>query len=417
MTMIDPIYVGNDAIGEFLQYCQQHDLSKFVLVCDNNTFEALGSKVEQALKEQSHDVVTIIHTGEEVVADEHFLLQTLVRAPVEARMFIAVGSGTLTDITRFVSHRTHNKFISFPTAASVDAFTSIGAPLVLDGVKQTIVSQPPVAVFADLRVLMDAPPALSASGFGDMLGKVTSLADWQLGKLLWGEPYDEDIARRARTAVENVLDHAEGVGKGEEESIRYLIEGLNESGLCMMEFGTSRPASGAEHHISHYLEMKLLQENRPAILHGAKVGVATLLVAKQYEKIRAISREEMMDRLEAATLPDRSAEIDRINEIYGDMGGQVAGIQARFLDMTEDDYDQLKRGIAENWDAIQEVAAQVPDTATLAGALEKAGAATDMATLGFNTEEVDLGYMNGHYLRDRFTVMKLSRVLDAHELP
>ena len=83
------------------------------------------------------------------------------------------------------------------------------------------------------------------------------------------------------------------------------MEGLIESGYCMLDFGSSRNASGTEHHYSHYWEMQLLQEGRPPILHGAKVGVATILVAQMYDQIKRLSREQVADLLEDSELPPR----------------------------------------------------------------------------------------------------------------
>src|SRR5262249_18028884 len=156
-----------------------------------------------ALTAKGKNVAKVILEGDEIITDERYLVQTLIRAPLGACTFLAVGSGTLTDITRFVSHRSGRDFISLPTAPSVDGFTSIGAPLVLNGVKQTIVCQAPIAMFADLDTLCNAPQRLVAAGFGDMIGKITSLADWKLGSLLWNEPFDESIYKRSEAAIES----------------------------------------------------------------------------------------------------------------------------------------------------------------------------------------------------------------------
>ena len=334
MTPIDPIYVGDNAIAELLAYCDQQDLDEFVLVADTNTYAALGKLVDEALR-QRYEVTTIVLTGDEIKADEKFLMKTLVQAPVKPQTFIAVGSGTITDITRFVSYRTRNPFISMPTAPSVDGFTSIGAPLVLDGVKQTLISQAPMAVFADLPTLTAAPKRLIAAGYGDMLGKMTSLADWKLGYLLWDEPYDEDIAVRSKNALDTCIALAADIGKGDAEGIRDLMQGLIESGLCMLDFGASRPASGAEHHCSHYWEMMLLQAKRPALLHGAKVGFATAYVAGLYDILRESQRGELQARIEFAKLKSRDVECDRIRAAYGPTSDSVIEAQSDFLNMTD----------------------------------------------------------------------------------
>jgi glycerol-1-phosphate dehydrogenase [NAD(P)+] len=283
---------------------------------------------------------------------------------------------------------------------------------VLDGVKQTIPCQSPIALFADLDTLANAPQKLIAAGFGDMLGKLTSLADWKLGSLLWDEPFSAEISNRTHAAASACIDHAEEIGQRSRKGVEILMNALIESGVCMLDFGDSRPASGSEHHASHYWEMKLLQENRPAVFHGAKVGVATLHIIGQYAAIRNLSRQEMQDRLEAASLPTREQEYATIRQGYpGDLAEGVIREHKAFLNLTEEGFDKVKRRILDQWEAIQAVAAKVPPPEQVAGYLRLAGAATDGASLGLNADETRLGFQYGHYLRNRFTVMKLCRVL------
>ena len=274
-----PVYIGKETMEKLLEYCGQNRLEKFLLVADERTFAALGRRVEEALSTAGCDVKTVVLAGAEVIADANYVMQVLLNVDGEDRTFLAVGSGTITDITRFVSHRLKAAFISLPTAPSVDGFTSIGAPMIIWGLKETIIAQPPKAIFADLPTLENAPKELIASGFGDMVGKFTSVADWRLGHLVWDEPFDEAIAQRSYEAATDCVRHAAEIGKATEAGVRVLMEGLVESGMCMLDFGSSRPASGAEHHCSHYWEMRLLLEGRPAVLHGAKVGVASIKMA------------------------------------------------------------------------------------------------------------------------------------------
>ena len=191
-----PVTIGSDAVPELVRFCRERRLRHFALIADDNTYAALGARVESALRGEGWDVLTILLTGDDIIADERYVFQVLLALDRTPRTFLAVGSGTLTDIARFVSHRGGWEFISLPTAASVDGFTSIGAPMVIDGAKITVNAHGPIAVFADLPVLCAAPQPLIAAGFGDLLAKLTSTADWELGALLWDEPYDAEIARR-----------------------------------------------------------------------------------------------------------------------------------------------------------------------------------------------------------------------------
>jgi glycerol-1-phosphate dehydrogenase [NAD(P)+] len=406
-----PVTIGKEAIPSLIDYCKSKKIHRFYLVADQNTYPALGKTLEKALTDDGFDVKTTVLTGQEVIADEHYITQVLLHADGEDRVYLAVGSGTITDIVRFASHRTKSRFISMPTAPSVDGFTSGGAPLVIGGLKQTVYAQPPIAVFADLNTLCAAPRPMIASGYGDMLGKCTSLADWKLGHLVRDEPYDEEIAQRARVALENCTGHVKEIGSSIAEGIRRLMDGLIESGLCMLDFSSSHPASGAEHHISHVVEMTLLREDRPAILHGAKVGVGSIMMARLYEQISSMTRERVIEGLNATSMPDREEEIQRIRAAFPELQEQIIAEQASFLDLPKEAYDGLKEKITSRWTEIRDIAASVPPSQELTRQLREVGGAVDMESLGLNTEEVAFALEHAHYLRNRFTVIKLSRML------
>lgn len=413
MAAIETIYVGSDATSKLLEYVAAKGLTRFCIVADTNTYKALGDRAEAALKAKGYDVKSVVLTGDEIHADEHHIVKTFVEAPTGDLTFVAVGSGSITDITRFVSHRSGRPFIGMPTAPSVDGFTSIGAPIILAGVKTTLICQAPIAVFADIDVLANAPQRLIAAGFGDMIGKYTSLADWKMGSLVWNEPYDAEIARRTKAAIDSVVANADAIGKHTPEGVRVLLEALIESGLCMLDFGASRPASGAEHHASHYWEMQRLKHHGASMLHGAQVGYALTLIAAQYAKIRQLNRTEAMNRLEGAVVPKHEDEFALIRKGYGEMADDVAKDHHAFLNLDETSFDALKHRIADHWSEIEAIAASVPEPEVIAGYLHQVGGPATAEELGLVEGEEAPGLEYGHYLRDRFSVIKLSRILDV----
>ncbi|MCB0189013.1 MAG: sn-glycerol-1-phosphate dehydrogenase, partial [Caldilineaceae bacterium] len=398
-------------VDHLLAFCNEHDLREFVVVSDRNTRHVLGERVEAALRGQGYSVLSAFFDEEKPVADAHHIFHVMLACDAKPRTFVAVGSGTITDITRFASHRTHAAFLSMPTAPSVDGFTSIGAPLIIDGIKTTVVCQPPRAIFADLAVLANAPRAMIAAGFGDMMGKFTSVADFRLGRLLRGEPFDEEIAQRTAKSAQMCVDHAAEIATASPEGVRHLMDALVESGYCMLDFGDSRPASGTEHHYSHFWEMKLLREGRPPILHGAKVGYGTIRATELYERLGRLSRDELSDLLEAATVPDRAEEIARIEAAYGELAPDIIKTQRYFLEMTEAEFDALKARIWTHWAEIQAIGAALLPSAEFRRLLQLVGGPTTPAALGLRDEEIEQGVNNAHYFRDRFTVRKLWHLL------
>ncbi|MFI5368825.1 MAG: sn-glycerol-1-phosphate dehydrogenase, partial [Spirochaetia bacterium] len=403
--------IGVDAIPRLTQFCRETGRRRLLLVADAHTYPALGEAVEAALRQIGCEVRTVVFRDGEVVADAHHLLRVFLAAGGTDLAFVSVGSGTITDITRFVSHRTGCSFISVPTAPSVDGYTSIGAPLIVDGIKTTANAHAPLAIFADLAALCAAPRRMIAAGFGDMLGKHTSVADWRLAHLLWDLPYDESIAARSLGAVRACEEHAGQIAAASADGVRSLMEALIESGYCMLDFGSSLPASGSEHHFSHFWEMKFLREGRPAILHGAKVGVATILVAGLYERIGRISQEQAAAMLRDSRLPEREGEMQRIRSAYGPLASDIMAAQGPFLDMSEDDYARLKQKILDHWRDIQEIARQVPGPARMTELLHAAGGPVTAVELGLTEEERVLAQTMSHYLRPHFTVTKLMRIL------
>ena len=411
MTFTVPSIISHDALDHLLTFVRERGLARFCLVADENTFAALGARVGALLRGQGYTVRTIVLQGKEIIADEEQIVQLMLDGGDRGTTYLAVGSGTITDITRFVSHRCGRPFISLPTAPSVDAFASIAAPIVVRHLKQTVSAQAPMAVFADLDTLCKAPRDMVAAGFGDVLAKYVCLADWRLGQLLWDAPYDAEIAAQSRRALTKVAAQATAIGRLEPAAIEALMQGLIVSGISMVRMGNSSPASASEHHLSHFWEMKLLLEGRPAILHGAKVGTGAVLMAREYERIRALSQKDALHLLAQSEYPDAQTQIAEIRAAYGPIADQVIAKHHDYVEMTAEKRRDLQARIREHWDEIQAIAATVPSSTELAELLSQAGGATRPQELGLSDEEVALARHAAHYIRNRFTVRKLELAL------
>jgi len=405
------LYTGNDAIAHLIDYCTSQGIKDFLLVADKNTYAALGRSVETSLTGIGWDVKSIVFQEPEVIPNEDFIFQVLMQADQVERTYLAVGSGTLTDITRFASHRNRRPFISLPTAPSVDGFTSPSASLVVRNIKKTVIAQTPIAVVSNLPTLVKAPQPMIAAGFGDILGKVIALADWQLGHLVWDEPYSEQIGQRVHAIWLACIAAVDEIGHASPIGVAKLMDSLADSGMCMLDFGNSRPASGAEHYMSHYLEMKLLREGRHAVLHGAKVGLCSVLVAGLYDRLRQISRAEAEERLKSSVWPARANEVACIERVFGPIAESLVAEQAPFLDMTPQAFDHLKERILSQWEEIQALANSVPTPEEMRDLLARSGGATRAADLNLSNEEVLEALEYSHYLRNRFTVRKLGRIM------
>lgn len=299
---LETIVVEKNALKKAAAFIAGRFQQRVLLVADNHTYAAAGKRLSELL--QSEAVLVDLHLVQpnkngDVLADEASLIDGFLSVEEETELLVAIGSGTIHDLVRFISGKTRKPFVSIPTAPSVDGFTSLGAPIVVRGEKKTYQLVAPVALFADIAVLQQAPPALIAAGFGDMIGKYTSLLDWRIGSIVKNEPYSPFVAELTREALFTCINHVEEIGEKTEDGLQLLMEALLLSGLAMALFGYSHPASGAEHHLSHYWEMKALEKGEKQLLHGAKVGLSTLVINQFYKETIMPELPELMGVEEA----------------------------------------------------------------------------------------------------------------------
>ncbi|MDG0791024.1 iron-containing alcohol dehydrogenase [Cohnella ginsengisoli] len=236
-----------------------------------------------------------------------------------------------------------------------------GAPLLIRGDKITVPAIGPSAIFADTDILTQAPGAMVAAGFGDMLGKYTSLFDWKVGHAIGGEDYDPYVAKLTAMALAECVANVEAIGDRTPAGIETLTRALIVSGLAMLIFGQSHSASGAEHHLSHYWEMELLRTGRRQVLHGAKVGAACAVIAEHYRIWLGQAAEPQASGPAAALalrLGDRLPEIagwlgelpdaSRIRELLRIAGGpalpEALGIGAELVARSLREADEIRPG-------------------------------------------------------------------------
>jgi glycerol-1-phosphate dehydrogenase [NAD(P)+] len=247
-----------------------------------------------------------------------------------------------------------------------------------------------------------------AAGFGDLLGKFTSLADWRLGRLLLDEPYCEQAAETTMAGLRLCLDNVAEIAARSTAGVGLLMEGLLLSGIAMLMVGNSRPASGSEHHLSHFWEMRYLQEGRRAELHGAKVGVACVLMARLYAQVVGMPVDVALARLERNARPSRAAETARIRAAFGAIAPQV--IRENGLDGNAAPPPVCLT--AERWGEVRRIAASVPAPKRLAGRLRDVGAPASPEELGLPDGLVQESLKSAMYVRSRFTVLRLAGLLE-----
>jgi glycerol-1-phosphate dehydrogenase [NAD(P)+] len=242
-----------------------------LLVMDANTHDAAGARVAAALARAT----TFVFPERQDLLARPQEAEAVRDRCAEGQLLVAVGSGVITDIVRYAAAGLGAGFVSVPTAASMDGYASSVAAMQIDGVKVTSPAVAPDAIFADPRVVAAAPAELTRAGIGDLLGKATALVDWQAAHLLLGEAYDAELAAEVAALVDRLVADVGRLLGGDPDAVRSLLLALIDSGLAIARAGSSRPASGCEHHASHFWDLLAARGQRPHHLHGLQVGYAT----------------------------------------------------------------------------------------------------------------------------------------------
>lgn len=384
--------IESGALKNIDTYLNEYNISGYsVAIYDENTYEATKGLYPKTNKQ-------IILSPENLHADNHGIALAFEQVPKNCDYLIAVGSGTIHDITRYIAYELNIPFVSCPTAASVDGFCSSVAALTWDGYKKTFTAVAPKIVVADLDVISNAPMFLTNSGFGDMIGKFIALSDWKIANILTGEYFCKTIYDMTLNATKSVVDSAKQIKTGDVSAYEKLIYGLLMSGLAMQLLGNSRCASGAEHHISHIIEMQPdgLDVCSDA-LHGEKVGVGTLIASKVYHDV-VNSNIEWNDYIEI--------DFADVKNMFGDR--LIESIE------TENKVDSIKTITAkllnDNFDKIKDVINGIPTYDELLAIYNMLGVKSTLEDIEVDDSKLPLIIKYSPYVRNRLTLMRLLRL-------
>lgn len=391
---VQGIYIEPKASRHLKEILKSYRCPTFI--CDLNTKKA----TEESLREyfEANKVIELL--GEDIHADNLNVEYLLERIDINSDVLIAVGSGTIHDLTRYVAFEKGVPFISMPTAASVDGFVSTVAAMTWNGMKKTFSSKAPIFVLADTDIFSKAPYRLTASGISDLMGKYTALADWKISHIITGEYFCSriyELEMEAVKAVENIL---EDINSGNEECLEKLMYALLLSGLAMQMIGNSRPASGSEHHISHLWEMNIINEPIDA-LHGEKVSVGLIMSLERYEKILRI-----IESGKCQVTDNTDLETELLKDTFGRKGLYEIILEENGESLLKSiDLSQLKSNLKD----IAFELKKLPKYNYMREKLKKARCITSMEELGLSDIK-ELTVALSPYIRRRLTLMRISKL-------
>lgn len=362
-----------------------------LVVCDADTHAALGKRIMQELSPLQPRLLTL---QGKVHADETSL-RRMRRFKVDA--FIAVGSGTISDLCKYASSIDGKPYVVFPTAPSMNGYLSANASVTLGGIKESRAAHLPSGIFCDLGVLAGAPKRLLCSGLGDSLARPTAQADWLLSHLLLDTPYTALPFELLKPYEAELFNQSDKLVAGDAAVVELLTKTLLASGAGMTLAGGSYPASQGEHLIAHTMEMKH-GDRLPETLHGEQIGVTTLTMAK--------IQQELLAR--PLPLPARPRWDDVLAGYLGTARAQRIGKTTQKKYRLYGHYDTLAAKLAAEDTHIRDALRQVAlPEARLREVLQKAGAPTIPADLHWNDRDYDIAVSHARFTRDRFTFLDL----------
>ncbi len=296
------VVAGHDVLGEVRTVCSGlHSDRVGTIIAGRNTMEAAGNAVRDHMDGYDIDVCLV----GDATTDNVLKAEDQVRE-FGSRFIIAVGGGSKIDTAKIVSKELDLPFISVPTSAAHDGITSNRASLKSNMGSKSVTSASPMGVVADTGVIAKAPYRLLASGCADVLSNLTALRDWDFARRLRNVPFSRSAYALSRMAAESILDDCGLIKPNLEESVWHAIKPIIISGFSMCLAGSSRPTSGAEHMISHMIDLRCPGR----ALHGEQCGVASILTMY----LHGGDWQQIRDTLEIIGAPTTAAQLGLSDE-------------------------------------------------------------------------------------------------------
>ena len=385
------VEIGRGVLERLTEICA--DFRRIVLVADENTYPLCGDTVCALLGEKIASKK--IFGKEIVVPNEKSIAAIEAVMPEDTDLLLGIGSGVINDLCKHVSFVHNMRYVIVATAPSMDGYASVGAALTLNDMKVTLNARVPYAIVAESTIVGTAPADMIRSGYGDIVGKYSCLNDWKLAHLLLDEYFCEDVYNTVMAVVKQTEGTAEALLARDPDAIGMLMEGLVVVGIMMSYVGNSRPASGSEHHLSHFFEITGLLDNRPYYLHGIDVLYSAAVTAALREKLLACKPPFDAFKL------DRTAWENDIQKIYTQAADGVIELQDKVGLYTRLDNAQF----AAKWEQICDILREAPSAKEMEAYVTSIGLDMNAFYQFYGNDTVKNAIRYAKDLKDRYSVL------------
>ena len=385
------VYIENNATERLREICI--DYENILIVADANTYAAAGEKTVSALSDKR--VKQVIFSGEKILVPNEEAIHAVCTNLNGIDLIIGIGSGVIQDLCKYVSHFNNLPYMVVATAPSMDGYASNGAAMITDGMKITYAAGLPLAIIADTEVLANAPLEMLKAGFGDIIGKFSALNDWKLSHCVNDEYFCQYIYDLTYQQIDRTLALADGILKRNQESVKTLMEALVIIGILMSFAGSSRPASGSEHHLSHFFEITGIVTNTEYFPHGIDVAYSTVITAEIREKILKNKFPTKIYR------PSDELYRQKMNEIYLDVSGGCIALQEKVGNYKND----RSKVYLEKENEIRQILTEMPTAEKIKEMLSLVKLDINEFYALYGKKKIENAILYAKDLKDRYTVL------------
>lgn len=316
---------GDDTNAALVEYLGS---GPWLVAVDAHTWDAAGEDFARTLDASGiswsrYDVPDAAGEDHPICSDEAIAAYQMALGGDAYTGTVAVGAGTINDIVKMAAHLEGVPMACVATAPSMNGYTSKIAAILSNGVKTTNACTAPRVIVADIDVLAESPERMIASGLGDLISKPVSNADWAVSAALNGTFHSAEAMAVIELGASMLDGVAPKLPERDRDAVAGLVGSLMISGLAMSIAGSSSPASGGEHLISHFIDMTAFAYDQPYDFHGCQVGVGTLTTAHLYERLAAMNPDDIDVDARVAALPSWEDYDALLQERFGKLYGAV----------------------------------------------------------------------------------------------
>lgn len=383
-----------------------------LIVADIHTYPALGKKVKILFEGKGIPVLEMVIEEEAFHAEWKYV--QMVDAQLDAHpgyILVSVGSGVINDLCKLSSHHHGQSYLTLPTAASVDGYSSFGASITFEGAKQTFSCPAPVAIVADMDVIASAPKEMTAAGYADLAAKVPAGAEWMISDFVGTEPIHDAAWHVLQDHLDSFLSRPEAVAAGDIDAIADIFEGLTLSGFAMQAARSSRPASCCDHLFSHILDMTAHHYRGKLVSHGFQVAIGTLTMCAVFDELFKLDLTRLDVEACVAAWPTLEEEQQRGLALFKDFPVPMLGyneITKKYAPAPVVRQELTK--LRDNWPSFKKkLQGQVYTYQKMHDLLKAAGAPSSPQEIGLENQDIRDMFPLVQMMRFRYNVLDLAK--------